>query len=179
MAKDNLPIGTIMAYAGETASFNNGNWKICDGDSVYKSQYPVLWTVLGNRWGKHEVIGTDVKFSLPDLRGVFLRGVNAERVDEFKDPDVALRKAVSEDKKNETGSFQSSDIGQHQHYMYQGLEANYDDGKHYDNVGPIINDSTALYKSISGLAIPGDQYPHNETRPSNAYVHYIIKVKDE
>ncbi|RWU04280.1 phage tail protein [Pedobacter chitinilyticus] len=179
MAKDNLPIGTIMPYAGETVSLNNNNWKICDGDSVYKSQYPILWGVLGNRWGKHEIIGTDVKFSLPDLRGVFLRGVNADRVDGFKDPDVSLRIAVTDDKKNETGSFQTSDVGHHQHYINQGLEANHDDGRHYDNVGPITHDPAAPYKSISGLVISTAQNPHNETRPSNAYVHYIIKVKDE
>ncbi|NQX43252.1 Microcystin-dependent protein [Pedobacter steynii] len=179
MAKDNLPIGTIMPYAGETVSLNNNNWKICDGDSVYKSHYPILWSVLGNRWGKHEVIGADVKFSLPDLRGVFLRGVNADRTDKFKDPDVELRTAVTDDKRNETGSFQLSDVGQHQHYINQTTEANKDEAGPRDNVGPITHDPAAIYKSVSLLPVPTEQNPHNETRPSNAYVHYIIKVKDE
>lgn len=185
MAKDNLPIGTIMAFAGQVASFENTNWKICNGDFVYRSQYPILFTVLGDRWGTHIAVAGDIKFTLPDLRGVFLRGVNGNRQDQYKDPDAETRTALIKGKENDTGSFQTDSIKKHNHEIvaqnFAGVQVrpmavsgNFSqaDGD-LDGSGRI----TGYDKNAVPLII--DHYGLSETRPVNAYVHYIIKVKDE
>jgi microcystin-dependent protein len=175
---DNLPIGSIIIWAGDTNDLPT-NWMTCNGRELSKAKYSDLADTLGANWNADSGMSKD-RFNIPDLRGVFLRGVNDERNDEFKDPDIEQRFRFNNDSKiskDLPGSYQRSDVCQHQHYINQATEANYDDGKYYDNVGLITHDPKAPYKSISGLAIPNEQNPHNETRPVNAYVHYIIKVE--
>jgi microcystin-dependent protein len=183
MAKDNLPIGTIMAYGGQTGTLTNSNWKICDGDKLLRSQYPILFSVLSNNWGPITGPADNQFFHLPDLRGLFIRGANTGRTDEYKDNEVALRQNTSGNP-DEVGSKQFDAIKKHSHQLVpqnfggqvtiplgvSGNTSNADgdlDGSRVD---------TNYDKSSVPLVI--DSTGADESRPKNAYVHYIIKVKD-
>src|SRR5438046_2991783 len=91
------PIGTIAAYAGpffdaaaEAAWEQKWGWLVCDGralkptDPVYKD----LFTAIGTSWGGDAA----ALFNIPDLRGLFLRGVTGKSKN---DPEAAERAAIN------------------------------------------------------------------------------------
>jgi len=57
-------IGEIVVTAG-TANPNPGNWIVCDGSSLLRSDYPHLFAALGTTYGA----GDGTHFNIPDLRG--------------------------------------------------------------------------------------------------------------
>jgi len=63
-------IGEIVVTAG-TANPNPGNWIVCDGSSLLRSDYPDLFAALGTTYGA--VDGTH--FNIPDLQGRTVIGV--------------------------------------------------------------------------------------------------------
>lgn len=68
-----MPVGTITAFA--TQNIPKG-WLFCDGSAISRVEYKDLLDVIGLTYG----IGDgDKTFNLPDLRGVFLRGYDANR----------------------------------------------------------------------------------------------------
>lgn len=64
-----LPVGTILPFA---ASQVPPGFLVCDGKSYSKQEYPELAALLGTTWGA----GDDASFSVPELRGEFLRGAD-------------------------------------------------------------------------------------------------------
>lgn len=168
-----MPIGSIIIWAGDSAQVPS-NWRICNGTSLKKTDYAELYSILGENWIKDEGFHTDF-FRIPDLRGVFLRGVNDERNDVFKDPDADNRirlKSGTTIASDAPGSFQRSEIQHHKH------------------AAPLVigGGSSGPRLAISIDAQPGEGHSYqgvqsteetggSETRPVNAYVHYIIKVK--
>lgn len=63
-----LPAGAIAAFAAPTVPTG---WLECDGASVSRAAYPALFASIGVAWGVGDGSAT---FTLPDLRGAFLRG---------------------------------------------------------------------------------------------------------
>ncbi len=55
-----VPVGTIISWPVATNPEDMDNWLECNGQNISPSVYPELFAVLGN--------------SVPDLRGLFLRG---------------------------------------------------------------------------------------------------------
>ncbi len=78
-----LPIGSITAFAGEINTSNTPEnnitpleelgWLVCDGRTLETSLHPQLFAVLGYLYG-----GSGNHFKIPDLRGMFLRGVGED-----------------------------------------------------------------------------------------------------
>jgi microcystin-dependent protein len=70
------PIGSIAAYAGPIdAAFESANgWMLCDGRSLNRTDpsFSPLFNQIGSSWGGDGVNA----FNIPDLRGLFLRGVD-------------------------------------------------------------------------------------------------------
>jgi len=98
------PVGAIVAYAGSVeatarARLARAGWLLCDGDHVAKSDFPDLYEAIGDAYG---ATGDESTFALPDLRGMFLRGLDdpdgpgqpAPRAG--RDPDGATRAIGSE-----------------------------------------------------------------------------------
>ena len=77
-----VPIGTIAPYGGSSAPTG---WLLCDGLAVSRTTYSDLYAAIGNAWGYGD---NSTTFNLPDLRGRFLRGVDAGT---GRDPDAATR----------------------------------------------------------------------------------------
>ncbi len=77
------PIGTIMAFAGHWPKDASGNpvevyngWCLCEGTNLSRSDYPDLLETIGELYGKAP---DEQSFLLPDLRGMFLRGVDTDK----------------------------------------------------------------------------------------------------
>lgn len=66
------PIGAIMMWPGNTPP-SEFYWKECNGQTLPKSEYPELFSVLGTSHGAD----TATTFTLPDLRNKFVRGSSA------------------------------------------------------------------------------------------------------
>ncbi|USP03336.1 phage tail protein [Bartonella taylorii] len=67
------PSGTIGAFAMQ---FLPSDWLLCDGKAYLRSVYSDLYAAIGTRWGGSD---SSTKFNVPDLRGMFLRGVDYDR----------------------------------------------------------------------------------------------------
>jgi hypothetical protein len=148
-----------------------------EGQSAMRS----LTKKLGRPVLEREVVGRPVKlpgydFNLPDLRGMFLRGVNGERRDfdqphQLMDPG-ATRRTNSFDfgpvAGASVGSYQRDEVGPHTHAFTLHI-AKSDVGASYPGgSSPFYEDSpkTKLgIKDNDGI----------ETRPRNVYVHFLIK----
>ena len=65
-----MPPGAVMPYAGDSAP---GGYLLCDGSTVARSQYPLLFSVVGTTWGNGDGLTT---FNLPDLRDRSVLGVS-------------------------------------------------------------------------------------------------------
>jgi hypothetical protein len=67
------PAGAVMHFAQATAP--NG-WLVCNGQAVSRTTYAALFTAIGTTYGAGDGSTT---FSLPDLRGEFIRGADVGR----------------------------------------------------------------------------------------------------
>lgn len=155
--KDN-PIGSILAFAGVKENRPDG-WEICNGDIKKVADYPTLFRIIDYRWGKG---ADDTEFKLPNLQGQFLRGID---YDKNTDPDVNTR-ANFLNEIGEVGSYQGFDIQSHNHGYYKADTSDGPSGS--GAVNPVRKDFSLQATASSG---------GKETRPINAYVNFIIRVK--
>lgn len=168
--RDSLcPPGTILSYAGDNAP---AGWLMCDGNPYNRSQYPVLFSLIGTRFGHGNQSTT---FNVPDLRGVFLRGRDGSR---NLDPDKNSRQQLYSGGAagNNVGSLQYSAFQNHFHispYGENGItdfrfgQHNYGDDRKRGASGTDTDNQSHGYTSPAGDS--------SETRPINVYVNYIIK----
>lgn len=101
-----VPAGCIMPFAGPVANIPAG-WMLCDGTAISRTTYANLYNVIGVAWGTGDGSTT---FNLPDLRGMFLRGVAG--TDTIGDPDAGTRLANAHggNSGNNVGSYQGDAI---------------------------------------------------------------------
>lgn len=155
----NAPIGTIVSSVLDYNSFIELNkfkvtnkmseaiWVPCDGRNVKSSKYG-------------EFVG-----NVPDLRGVFLRGVNEYGVD-F--PGVSVVNSIqSNPDDTQAGVFQSDSFKAHSHNLGDAGKADWD-GKAKSNKQRVQNNGgSGIVTSATG---------GSETRPKNISVYYYIKI---
>ena len=172
------PPGSVMAYMGTNAP---PGWLMCDGSVVPKILYPALFAVIGTASGNGN--GSTTTFNLPDLRGVFLRGVNGARSDGLGDPgDGRTTEFTGGNSGNAVGSYQADAFAAHKHdngsftsgdppYLGQYEEFGV---AHYDSV---LNYPYPVASWLAGVGETGwtSMVGGSETRPKNVYVNYIIK----
>jgi microcystin-dependent protein len=187
------PAGAIMAFGGQPAAIPDG-WLLCDGRAVSSTNYPKLFIRIGSAWGNgSDDVNPATDFNLPDLRGQFLRGVDGTA---SVDPDRASRTAikVGGNPGNLVGSVQldalkshnhtnnlsgtTSSAGSHSHTFPigdgdAGTRDKAADGDQFSRT--VSTDSAGLHSHT--FTVSGNTGPFGglETRPRNAYVHYIIK----
>jgi microcystin-dependent protein len=169
---DNAPVGSIIAFGADELPANMASeWRMCHGDDMSKSEYPALYKILGLSNGG-EVTGD--RFFLPDLRGYFLRGVDATGT---VDKDNHKRTAPNgQPAAGLAGSTQSFGTALPQNQLAARIP-NISNDYHYVNGGDsgvlayqmcAWNDGTQTFAvNMAGAA---------ETVPSNTYVNFIIKV---
>ncbi len=149
-----LPIGTIISSVLDPNQFANqvgdppvfemekSKWTLADGKDLSKTKYATLSTNNNKA---------------PDLRGVFLRGINCGKTGENCDPDG----------ERNPGSFQPDALQKHIHKITRGADIN-------------PNQYRALGSTGGGNEIPTnaplDARTADETRPKNIAVYFYIKV---
>lgn len=157
-----LPIGTVMAYMGTIECLSGlqaQGWYVCNGAQLATSALPELYKVIKNAFG-----GDSQNFFLPDLRGMFLRGVDTGT---GNDPNAATRsfQHPGGNAGAMVGSQQPDDFKAHTHSYNHWVSTNfqiYASGNQWNPPYDVKNgDSTG---SVGGL----------ETRPKNVYTWYII-----
>ena len=160
-----IPPGSINAFMGINPP---PGWLLCDGTVVGRTAYARLFAVIGTSSGPGDGSTT---FHLPDLRGMFLRGVNGSRSGtDFLDPDAALRTNVitGANSGNTIGSVQFDELKSHSHNLSQNITQ--PAGGPIGGSGP-----SSAHSPDGGTYITATATGGSETRPKNVYVNYIIK----
>lgn len=180
-ANPNPPIGTIIPFYGTAATaagLELAGWFLCDGRTIASISDDVLFTA--EKSALQTVIGSA---NLPDLRGLFLRGIDPAGGNQYDpDADRAVGNVQTNgfaahthdyDKSNtptgdhnvtlSTTPIDVSDDGNNQVSVLQSASLN--NGNHSHTIGYT---NTATSSTGGGLS---------ETRPVNAAVNYLIKVR--
>jgi hypothetical protein len=116
--------------------------------------------------GGNHLSPTESSFRVPDLRGLFLRGVT---LSSSSDPDASTRTKIFPtdnfgERGNQVGSFQKDELKTHHHKTIGQRKA-------YGALG--VSDAGACPEYGTSDT---DFYGGNESRPKNANVHYLIKA---
>ena len=169
-----VPPGTIVAFGGDTPPLG---WLNCDGTSVEIADRPALSAAIGTTWGS----SSSTSFNLPDLRGMFLRGVNGTRANisglssTAPDPDATTRIPSGQGNANAVGSIQGSAFASHTHAASSSIPA-------YNNAAGSNWGLNGVYNQVAqplgpvGLSVTVSAAgSSSETRPVNVAVTYIIK----
>lgn len=154
-----IPTGAMIPYGGTAAPTG---YLLCDGTSYTRASQASLFTAIGTAYGAAD--GTH--FNVPDLRGQFLRGVDGTA---GRDPDKASRTAMATggNTGNNVGSVQGFATEDHHHSATVFTAGGGGTG--------IAGDSNAFF-GTSNTAGMSTGTASTETRPTNAYVNYIIKT---
>ncbi|WP_319561728.1 phage tail protein [Marispirochaeta sp.] len=184
-----MPVGSILPFAGDADKVPAG-WLLCDGRAMPAEDYVDLFQVIGTNYGngstdtRPESDAVAGEFNIPDLRGMFLRGVDdpdgtggleAAGVDpDFESRDASVTGGNSG---GQIGSIQSDAFQGHWHDV--NIRIYYDRGhSDYQNI-LAGNDGTStcdakeiIEDTVNGYGVPRVS---KETRPRNIYVNYIIK----
>lgn len=187
-----IPVGTIWAYMGDGSDLTElevGGWFLCDGRAISglseltadeKSELQSLFTSSSK----------PNPGNLPDLRGMFLRGMDKSS---SNDPDRSSRSGG-----NAIGSYQGDVYASHNHSAVTSTNGNHSHTFYTRNddfnggSGFPNNDYPSSFSNDNGImgwgsaiSTNGD-HSHsvtvnnnggNETRPKNVYVNYIIKCR--
>ena len=188
-ATTGVPIGTIIQWIGTAdslASLATLGWLNCDGSwAVQSTDGFALYSVIRDMFGAFSCDTLGEMFRLPDLRGMFLRGLASNAT---QDPDIDTRQGLafmgpagySGNQQGQlpsggaVGTYEEDDFAKHNHVIpdqYRG-----DSGViTCDNLsGTYIGyspDESNWGISIGNLQPAGDS---TETRPKNAYVYFLI-----
>ena len=184
-AANGVPVGSIMPFAGTLDKIPPG-WLACNGASVLISDYPQLYDVIGNAWGH-----SGSHFNLPDLRGVFMRGVDHGR---GQDPDRGGRSHSNNggNTGDNVGSYQYHAFKQHNHGADCSTNGNHNHKYRTNDQGSEDGDGASNWNTTDGgegtfhdfYVEHAGNHNHtitihnsgaNETRPVNVYVEYIVK----
>lgn len=154
-----VPAGTVLIFAGKPDNLPQG-WLICDGSALSSDEYPDLFSNLSISWGDgSNDASEETNFNLPDLRGLFLRGVD---MGAGNDPDAGFRQAQNE------GGNTGDEVGTIQTSLSPGMDSEFNDPLTMTPQMKVDESKLDKIYSVSGAS---------ESRPVNASVYYIIKVR--
>lgn len=178
------PLGSVIAYSGAQDPPTGGVdgdvvWLLCDGRALDQHAYPELFALIGKSFGDGSVNNPghiQAAFNIPDLRGRFIRGTDdMGGAAAGNDPDMATRTAMmpggnTGQNANKIGSLEPDGFASHNH-TYTGKHQEAGGGTTFQGSGFASNsnpqDQTFTSSNVGGA----------ETRPKNAYLNFIIRVK--
>lgn len=172
-----FPAGMIIPFAGPKENIPSG-WLLCDGSAISRSDYANLYNAIGVCWGTGDGATT---FNIPDLRGMFLRGVSGES---GNDPEAEIRVLLTDN-----GGNTGNNVGSYQGDAIRNITGTFTSGS------MIPSENTGFVSKVETLGMGGGQdgggwasltcrYTFDasavvpvssENRPKNVYVTYIIK----
>lgn len=181
-----IPAGVIVPFGGQVEDIPFG-WMLCDGSEVSRSEFANLYNAVGVCWGIGDGSTT---FNLPDLRGLFLRGVSGNSGNDADAYDRIVLNGNGGNTGNQVGSYQSDAIRNITGTFSIRNNPNGDPRGNVTDVSGAIYADTYTSGGYSKFAGDGNSYPGNtlahidasravpvgsDNRPKNAYVNYIIK----
>jgi hypothetical protein len=195
-AESSFPIGTIVAYLGDAAAVGP-SWLPCDGRSLAIEEYQPLFERLGWQYGRGSDARALAYFSLPDLRGLFLRGTDGGAGTDPGRENRSLRSDGTLIVGDRVGTFEGyatalpnhrfatdPSRGEHSHAsgefdrmmrhtgndtVKEGTDSR-DDGSEV-----ALHTSAGMSAGLHGHEI--DRGGDEETRPRNFSVHWLIRVR--
>src|SRR5947207_3752286 len=142
--------GSVISFSGNAeklARLEAQGWLKCDGRTVSKQTYPELFSMIGTTYGGNG----NPDFALPNMRGLFLRGVDDGRQ---MDPDGGSRRV---------GGIQGHLLANHQHnwdhFFFNISDAGDDIAAHQPADSGHTENNTRQATNNDGGG--------NETRPKN------------
>lgn len=163
-----FPAGIIVPFGGDADHVPTG-WMLCDGRELERSKYQSLYQTIGKSFGEGDGSST---FNVPDLRGVFLRGVSGETK---KDPDAGLRSFSKKGGNigNAVGSYQGDAIRN----FTGSFNASTGSGVFKNGGGSFYIGSKSVHWFSNSILDLSLQVPvGSDNRPVNISVNYIIKL---
>lgn len=144
--------GSVMAFSSTDPP---AGWLECNGTNLSRTTYATLFAVVSTNFGYTNA----TTFTIPDLRGRFIRGWNHGA---GNDPNTTVRTAQSAGgvTNDFVGSYQADAYASH----YHTSQASGSDG------GTTVRLGSTASGSLSTAAAGG-----SETRPKNVYLMYCIK----
>ena len=173
-----FPAGMIIPFAGPAENIPDG-WMLCDGSAISRSDYANLYKAIGVCWGTGDGATT---FNLPDLRGMFLRGVSGES---GNDPDADSRVLLIDN-----GGNTGNNVGSYQGDAMRNIAGNVPavlTHKRADGADGVFELNRGGWEEligedrrdawVSNLNFDASRIVPvgNDNRPKNVYVTYIIK----
>jgi microcystin-dependent protein len=161
-ANNGMPAGAITAFAGTT--FPAG-WLLCDGSAVSRTSRARLFAAIGTAWGSGD--GTTT-FTLPDMRGIFLRGAGTNA--------TQAKAAGGNYAGGNVGDFVADKMQGHWHATHVSPVYPGAGGTPFSPVyaGGTPNSSGEVQNPLSDGS-NGTPRTGNETKPASYSVNYIIK----
>jgi len=158
-AGGSVPVGTVIhwPFSGNPEGWSEGKWLECNGQSISSATYPELYAVAGS--------------TVPDLRGLFLRGTGGAA--------AALGSTQEDAGRNITASIETrDDIAKSVGQFWRATGAFSASG----GGGRGRLRCTEGYVAESKLSFDasrswGSAHTANEFRPRNKSVRYLIKAK--
>lgn len=180
-----LPIGSIIFYPGEIYDNNGqllehlrlGGWIEAKGQTLVRDEYRQLFGVIGTKYSYN--LPSDSLFQLPDMRGLFIRGVQNERREERTTLDdigaikgerleyKTLGPQGSQQNYYQVGSVQYGGVEEHQHETLNIIESRIPDK---GVPCKVISETRTLDKTPTG------GFGIEETRPTNIAMYSLMKV---
>ncbi|WP_406604456.1 tail fiber protein [Bartonella gliris] len=164
---ETFPCGFIATFAMQEVP--NG-WLLCDGATYKRKDYPQLFKAIGDKWGKD----SDTTFNVPDLRGMFLRGLDSgNKIDKGR----VLGSRQEDSFKAHTHEGKTDSSGAHQHHM-PGMQ--YDLARLYSGQAKVMFYNTSIespttFAGAHTHKLSLEKTGGGETRPVNVAVVYAIK----
>ena len=172
-----IPAGLVSPFAGDSIP---SGWLLCDGSAISRTEYANLYDAIGVCWGVGDGSTT---FNLPDLRGLFLRGVSG---DSGNDEDAESRIVL-----NDYGGNTGNNVGSYQGDAIRNIIGEIDGGGD-DGPLPAGGEGTGAFEvgpwrgngadGSNGAGAHSFNFDASrvvpvgsDNRPKNAYVNYIIK----
>jgi microcystin-dependent protein len=155
-SKATIPTGSIIPYSGSSAP---SGFLFTDGSSLSTTTYANLFASIGYTYG-----GSGANFSLPDTRGIFLRGAGTNG---------SMTTSNGTAYSTTLGTKQNDQLQGHYHRIYQGAgQGGLQGGAAWANTQSGLQN---LGVDISNDGTNGVPRAGNETRPANLGVNHIIK----
>ena len=167
-------VGEIKMWAGDTVPYG---WLLCDGSEVSKTEYPYLYSSIGDLWGTPN---SSSNFKLPDLTGRVPVGYNSA------DTDFA---PVGHTGGEKTHTLSVTEMPSHTHtpqkngdrlleYNYSTTGAGVGERKvaattSGSQTAPVVNSSKTDWIGVDYIGSTGGGGAHNNLQPY-AVVKYII-----
>lgn len=166
--KDATPVGTVISFMGNHAP---EGYSSCDGAKYKINEYSKLAELIKTEFGSYNYFGGDgtTTFSVPDLRGEFLRGTGTA----IRNTGTGGNVGIHQDPTSFPSGYGTSGNSAH---LFLPYNPNYMYGpKNYDNISS-DSQKTSVFKYD---VIEDQTYRGNvgmiTTRPTNTAILYCIK----